>query len=91
MTDPDYSLEIAIRADEKAKAAHDRLDRMNGSIDRLAGNVAETNGKIDSLLSRNAGIEQATRSFLDSRRFWLVLVAGLVSAAATFAYMAFGH
>lgn len=91
MSDPAYSLELAIRADEKAKSAHERLDRMNGSIDKLAEKVSETNGKIDSLLSRNDGIEQATRGFLDSRRFWLFLVAGLLGTAATFAYLAFGN
>lgn len=91
MIDTPYSLEIAIRADEKAKSAHERLDRMNGSIDRLANQVAATNGKIDSLLAREQGEQIARRGFISSYRFWLILVAGLVGTAGTFAYLAFGH
>lgn len=101
MSDPAYSLELAIRADEKAKAAHERLDRMNGSIDRLANQVSETNGKIDGItvsLARSDGLEQgeetARRGFLDSRRFIIttivVLACGLVGAVATLVWLATG-
>lgn len=96
-----YPLELAIRADEKAKSAHDRLDRMNGSIDRLASQVAETNGKIDAIsnaLAHNDGVEQgeesANRRWLDSRRFALTLIAtlgcGLVGSVATLVWLAVG-
>lgn len=98
MSETPYSLEVAIRADEKAKAAHERLDRMNGSIDKLAGQVSETNGKIDAIataIARSDGIDQgeqaATRRFLDSRRFNITTIILLLGAVATLAYMAFGH
>lgn len=43
MTD---AFETAVRADEQARAAHHRLDRMNGSIDKLRGEVSATNAQI---------------------------------------------
>jgi hypothetical protein len=63
--------EIAIRAEESAKAAHHRLDRNNGSIDRLGREVgdlrleiqaarAESKTQTDAIiarLDRDAGVE----------------------------------
>lgn len=93
MTEHTYPLEIAIRADEKAKSAHERLDRMNGSIDRLGNLVAETNAKIDAMVAIQAhsdGIEQGEatqkRVLVDSRRFvittFVVMLAALVAAVS---------
>lgn len=72
---------IAIRADESAKAAHQRLDRMNGSIDRLAGQVLRVNEKADQILVQLAkdagldeGVRKAHRSVLDSSK-WVVGLA----------------
>ena len=98
MSDLPYSLETAIRADEKAKSAHERLDRMNGSIDRLTTQVAATNVKIDAIvnsLARSAGVEQGeqvrNQVLLDSRRFVITtivaLTCGLVGAIATLAWL----
>lgn len=99
MSDPAYSLELAIRADEKAKSAHERLDRMNGSIDRLANQVSETNSKIDSIansMARSDGVDEGesvrNRVLLDSRRFVITtivtLACGFIGSVATLIWLA---
>lgn len=40
------TLVLAVRAETKADGAHERLDRMNGSIDRLTHEVAGANEAI---------------------------------------------
>ncbi len=92
MADP---LEIAIRAEERAKAAHARLDRMNGSIDRLTEQVARSNATANEILRRmdreeahDEGADQVSRGLIDSRRFLittvvLVLSSSVVSLFAT--------
>lgn len=40
------ALVMAVRADTKADGAHERLDRMNGSIDKLTREVAGANTAI---------------------------------------------
>ena len=45
-------MQTAIEAREQARAAHQRLDRMNGSIDKLGHEGEKTNAKIDVLDSK---------------------------------------
>lgn len=83
-------LTIAVQAQESAKAAHHRLDRMNGSIDRLTSQVAEANALGQEILRRldrqdglDEGSETAKRGFLDSR--WRVItLAVMFVGSATF-------
>lgn len=82
MPDP---LEIAIRAEESARAAHNRLDRMNGSIDRLTREVNTAKQEILRRLDRQDGIDEgtqkATNGFLDSKRFYITLIALAITSS----------
>lgn len=87
------NLEIAIRAEESARAAHNRLDRMNGSIDRLSVEVAKANAKSDQILLRLAhedGEETAEKGFLQSKR-WVIttIILVLTSSISTTAFTLF--
>lgn len=89
------ALPIAIRAEEAARSAHHRLDRMNGSIDRLAGEVSRANATGAEILRRldrqdgfTEGAAREKRSVLDSKRWVIGLAAtflggGLVTAVFT--------
>lgn len=87
MTDP---MAVAIEARESAKAAHHRLDRMNGSIDRLSTAVGANNDLCAQILQRLAredgreeGIESTKLRFLDDKRFWIGIVAILLTSSLT--------
>lgn len=94
---PADPLEIAIRAEEAAKEAHRRLNRMNGSIDGLRTDIsvarreaAEQTGQILRRLDREDGGEAVSRGLIDSRRFListivLVLTSSVVSLLLTLA------
>lgn len=89
------ALEIAIRAEEAAKSAHHRLDRMNGSIDRLGREVGDLRASISAAraeatanceailrrLDRQAGLEDGAARVHHSLLDNRRLVVGL---AATF-------
>lgn len=78
----DEPIVVAIEARESAKAAHHRLDRMNGSIDRLGNAVENVDSKVDEILLRLAGQEgaaRAKRGFVLSRRFVVSTVALLLT------------
>lgn len=88
----------AIEAKASADAAHHRLDRMNGSIDRLGDRMGEMNGKLDTLAvalttdqAKREGAETQRKLLLDSRRFVIstVVAGGLVIAtlAGALAYV----
>lgn len=90
----DDALTIAIRAEEQAKAAHHRLDRMNGSIDRLAGEVRgardELNAKLGQVLVQLAhddgkveGATEKEKGFLGSVRFYQTIAFGMLPVFAT--------
>lgn len=87
MSDP---LEIAIRAEESAKAAHHRLDRMNGSIDRLTSEVARSNATSDQILRKIAhedgfesGEQTISRGLIDSRRFLITTIVLVLTSSIT--------
>jgi hypothetical protein len=90
MADP---MEIAIRAEESAKSAHQRLNRMNGSLDRLTAEVARANAKSEEILirlARDDGGQLVSRGVIDSRRFLittivLVLTSSVMSLLFTLA------
>lgn len=84
----DEAIIIAIRAEEASKAAHQRLDRMNGSIDRLANEVAKANAKGEEILVRLArddgedeGHSKASKGFLESKRF-LITTIGVIATSS---------
>lgn len=93
MSEP--ALQIAVRADESAKAAHKRLDGINGSIDRLNTKVDATadrlgakvdviDSKLDSVLitlATQAGAEGMKSGFLESRRFWIGIAVVLATSS----------
>lgn len=92
------ALEIAIRAEESAKAAHHRLDRMNGSIEKLNTTVSSAKEEILRRLDKQDGIDEGThttrKSFLDSQWRVLTLAAGFVGSgafAALFTYFVRRH
>ena len=74
------ALEIAIRAQEAARAAHHRLDRMNGSIDRLASEVADAKAEILKRLDTQDGAATARQRFHADARFWVATLAVLAAA-----------
>lgn len=90
-------LQIAVRADESAKAAHKRLDGINGSIDRLNlkvdgfdqrmnDRVSVLDSKLDSVLitlATQEGAEGMKNGFLQSRKFWIGLVAAVCTSSMT--------
>lgn len=81
MTEP---LAVAIEAREAAKAAHHRLDRMNGSIDRLGDRMERVDGKVDAILLKLAGEDgaaKAQRGVVLSRRFVISTIAVLLSSS----------
>jgi len=85
------ALITAVRAEEKANGAHERLDRMNGSIDKLTRTVDEKysgiDAKIDALLIHQAtqfGQETARKGLLDSRRFVISIFALLTTGLLAF-------
>lgn len=87
----DEALIAAVRAEEQAKAAHDRLDRMNGSIDRLTRTVDEKyagiDAKIDAILLHQAtqmGETKAKTQWLDSRNFVIGILALLTTGLLAF-------
>lgn len=79
----DDALPIAIEARESSKAAHHRLDRMNGSIDRLGnemvdtkkelgGAIKEVSDNVNAILLKLAGEDGAAKArgvFILTRRF----------------------
>lgn len=78
-------LQIAIEARESAKAAHHRLDRMNGSIDRLVTRVEQANAtgqEILRRLDRDEGIDEGASSVratvLDSKRWVIGIATGFI-------------
>lgn len=91
----EQALPIAIEGRERANAAHKRLDGINGSIDRfsrkqedLAEKVDDQylilDGKLNSILitlATQEGAEGMRARFLDSRKWMVVLVAGLLSSS----------
>lgn len=84
----DDPIVTAIRAEEAARSAHHRLDRMNGSIDRLTTEVAKANAKSEEILVRLAkddgheeGHQEASKGFLESKRF-LITTIGLVATSS---------
>lgn len=92
------ALEIAIRAEESARAAHHRLDRMNGSIEKLNTTVSSAKEEILRRLDKQDGIDEGTsstrRSFLDSRWRVLTLAGGFIGSgvfAALFTYIVRRH
>lgn len=87
----DEALPIAIRAEAGAGEANRRLDKMNGSIDRLGDAVEETNKKVDAILLKLAGEDGAAKArgvFILTRRFVVstcavLLTSSLAAAAIT--------
>lgn len=91
----EQALPIAVRADESAKAAHKRLDGINGSIDRFNRKIDDLDEKADAqfrtidskvnsillTLATQAGADGAKSGVLESKRFWLVLVAGVCTSS----------
>lgn len=80
------ALIAAVRAEASAQAAHHRLDRMNGSIDKLTETVNTKYGAIDAkldgvllhLASLN-GADTQKKLAIDSRRF---VITTLIAALA---------
>lgn len=98
MTDPTEALVAAVRAQEQAAAAHERLDRMNGSLNRLGDQVAAANGKLDTIaltLAREAGAEEAAKQGEASRYYTLqnlgIFVAVLALVVGIFGILAATH
>lgn len=78
------ALPVAVEARAEAKAAHQRLDRMNGSIDRLGDALEIVATKVDSILitiAKDEGAKLAGKGFLDSKRWWIALIAGVISSS----------
>lgn len=88
-------LQIAVRADESAKGAHKRLDGINGSIDRfhrklddvetnVNDKLADIDSKVNSILitlANEEGAERMRNGFLQSRRFWITVAAGVATSS----------
>lgn len=89
MTDTTEAIIAAVRAEERANTAHERLDRMNGSIDALRKEVSATNGKIDMLLARESGAQTVRTLNKDSRRF--VITTFILAATAIAAFVLHVH
>lgn len=78
------ALPIAIEARELGKSAHKRLDSINGQIADGNRKLDILDGKLDSVLitlARQDGERGANRTFLDSKRFWLVLGVGVLTSS----------
>lgn len=74
---PDDALSIAIEARAEARAAQHRLDRMNGSLDRLADAVTKVDGKLTAVLlvkAKEEGESTARSTFMLSRRYVITTV-----------------
>lgn len=90
-------LQIAVRADESAKAAHKRLDGINGSIDRFHNKLGDVErdvkdqlgdieDKVNSILitlASEEGAERMRTGFLQSRRFWIGIAAALATSSVS--------
>lgn len=90
-------LQIAVRADESAKAAHKRLDGINGSIDRfhrklddveenVNDKLSDIDSKVNSILitlANEEGAERMRTGFLQSRRFWVGISAALATSSVS--------
>lgn len=75
---------IAVRADESSKAAHKRLDGINGQIGRLNDKADVLDGKLDEVLLKLAkqdGAENVRSGLLESKRFWIGIAAILISSS----------
>lgn len=94
----EQALTIAIRAEEAAKSAHNRLDRMNGSLDRLGREVGDLRGDLAAfrteVLSRlthedgvQVGAAGVKKSILDKNR-WVVGLAVAFISSGTFVLIA---
>lgn len=78
------ALSIAVRADESAKAAHKRLDGINGQIGKLGDKVDVVDSKLDSVLitlATQAGAEGMRSGLLESRRFWIGIAVVLATSS----------
>lgn len=78
------ALTIAVRADESSKAAHKRLDGINGQIGKLNDKVDVVDSKLDSVLitlATQAGAEGMRVGFLESRRFWIGIAVVLATSS----------
>lgn len=85
------ALIAAVKAEQAAAFAHERLDRMNGSIDRLTRTVDEKyagiDAKIDAVLLHQAtqlGEAKASTTWLDSKRFVITTMALLFTGLCAF-------
>lgn len=92
----DDALAIAMEARAEAKAAHQRLDRMNGSIDRLGNKMEVVDEKVDQVLLNQAnrdGRDDASKGFLESKRWWIALLLTVVTSSlfATILTVVFRH
>lgn len=70
------ALEKAVRAESSANGAHHRLDRMNGSIDKLSANVAKVGDEVSSAR------EVLAREIAAARTETATAVAGVVTDVA---------
>lgn len=77
------ALTVAARAEEKAKGAHERLDRMNGSIDRLAQNVGKVADRVASIDNRLAGDDGEQKGRKQTLTPLLALGLAILSPIAT--------
>jgi hypothetical protein len=78
------ALEGSLRAELTAKGAHERLDRMNGSIDNLAKEVkavGEGVTRIDNALAIDAGVSLGRKQILTpTRMVGIALISPMLSA-----------
>lgn len=79
---------VATRADESSKAAHKRLDRINGSLDRIDSRldlIFTRLGTVDTKLARDDGVEQGSQivhaSVLDRSRFVIGLAVTFICSS----------
>lgn len=80
----EQALPIAIRAEERANAAHQRLDGINGSVNRVNKQLGDIDSKVDSILitlATQQGAEGMKSGLMDSRRFWIGIAAVLATSS----------
>lgn len=87
-SDPDdvliRALERALRAELSAEQAHERLDRMNGSIDHLTDEVrvvAAGVARIDHKLAAADGVVEGRGQIITPARSMMLAMAGSVLSA----------